>query len=135
MPIVIVQLHHAAFTDSTALAGLAAMSATDEMVLIGSHHVMPEGRVSRLRQAIAPRHLVALLVDDHVPAIERALIEDLLNDGAIPRHPDPYDPPPAALTSWLDTAGARSPQLRTPRTTHRRACRSPALGYAAGSPR
>jgi hypothetical protein len=99
MPIVIVQLHHAAFTDSTALAGLAAMSATDEMVLIGSHHVMPEGRVSRLRQAIAPRHLVALLVDDHVPAIERALIEDLLNDGAIPViltrtiHHRPHSPP------------------------------------------
>jgi len=79
MSIVVMQLHHTTFTDST---GLAALSATDELVLVGSHNVMPEGRVSQLRRAIAPRHLVALLVDDHLPAIERALIEDLLNDGA-----------------------------------------------------
>jgi hypothetical protein len=128
MPIVIVQLRHATFTDSTAQASLAVMSATDELVLVGSHHVMPEGRVSRLRRAIAPRHLVALLVDDHIPAIERALIEDLLNDGAIPVILTSCDPPPAALTSWLDTADPR--RVTMPRPAPQRVCRGPAVRYA-----
>jgi hypothetical protein len=49
------------------------------------------------------RAAVALLVDDDLPATERALIEDLLNDGVIPVLLTGCDPPPTALTCWLGT--------------------------------
>jgi hypothetical protein len=102
MPIV-VRLRHETFTEPASRARLAATAATScQLVLVGAFQVMPEGRVSQLRLVLAPRRMVALRVDDHVPAIERALTEKLLKNGVIPVILTACDPP-AALMSWLDT--------------------------------
>jgi hypothetical protein len=63
---------------------------------------LTDGWLATLRQALAPHHLVVLLVDDAVPALERTVIEELLNDGHVPVILTCCDPPPPALTSWLD---------------------------------
>jgi hypothetical protein len=101
MPIV-VRLRQGTLTESASGADLYSMAAEHEVVLVGSLCLMPDGRLSPLRRALAPRRMVALLVDDHVPATERALILELLNDGIIPVLLTTYDPPQAALMSWLD---------------------------------
>jgi hypothetical protein len=110
----IVQLRQETFTPLAALAGLIALAAGHELVLVGTYHTMTEGRLPTLRQALAPHRLVALLVDDHVPTLERALIADLLSDGNIPFILTFCDPPPVALTSWLDPALSRQPRQSTP---------------------
>ncbi len=72
--------------------------------------------MSQLRLALAPRRMVALLVDDHMPAAERAVIEELLNDGVIPVILTTCEPAPPALTSWLDTASPMLQQVRVRQT-------------------
>ena len=76
MPIV-VRLRHEMFNQPACRARLAATAAVHELVLVGTHN--------------------------HMPVIERALIEELLNDGVIPVVLTGCDPPPAALTCWLGT--------------------------------
>lgn len=115
MPIVL-QLRHDTFTDLRSQTDLAAAAATHELILIGAHHLVPEGRLSQLRLALAPRRMVALLVDDHMPAAERAVIEELLNDGVIPVILTTCEPAPPALTSWLDTASPMLQQVRVRQT-------------------
>jgi hypothetical protein len=119
MPIV-VRLRDETFTEPASRARLAARAATSgELVLVGVYQDMPEGWMSQLRRMLAPRHMLALGVDDDVPVTERALIEKLLDRGVIPvilTAPRP----PANLMSWLDT---RSPSAR-PRPP-RRAARWP----------
>ena len=78
MPIV-AQLCHATFTDPGSKASLAAMSAIHELVLVGTRHVLPEDGVSQLRRVLAPRRMVVLLVDDHLPdgtGVDRGTIND-----------------------------------------------------------
>jgi hypothetical protein len=102
MPIV-VQLRHEMFAQPASRARLAATAAVHELILVGVYHFMPVDAMSRLRQVLAPRRMVVLLVDGVPPAIERALIEELLNDGVIPVLLTGCDPPPAALTCWVGT--------------------------------
>ena len=107
MPIV-VRLCHETFAEPASRARLAATAATScELVLVGAYQDMPEGWMSQLRRMLKPRRMVALRVDD-VPAVERAVIEKLLNGGVIPVILTACDPP-ANLMSWLDT---RSPSAR-----------------------
>jgi hypothetical protein len=111
-------LRHETPAPLAALAGLITLAAGDELVLVGTHHMLPQNRLPALRRALEPRQMVVLLVDDHVPSTERALVEDLLNDGIIPVILTSCDPPPPALTGWLS---ADSRPLSTPlSTSHRR---------------
>jgi hypothetical protein len=103
MPIV-VRLRHEMFTEPVSEARLAATAAVHELVLVGVHQVVPVEGMSRLRQVLAPRQIVVVLVDGGTPARGRALIEELLNDGVIPVVLTGHDPPPADLTSWISTA-------------------------------
>jgi hypothetical protein len=96
-------------------------------VLISTSYLMVSGRLAVLREALAPARWSHLLIDDDLPPVERALVDDLLNDGAIPILVV-SDAPTTALMSWLedhepsaDSAGNRhdrhriagpSPQLR-----------------------
>jgi hypothetical protein len=102
MPIV-VRLRPEIFSQPACQACLAATAAVHELVLVGVHHRMPVDGIALLRQVLAPRRMVTLLVDRLPPIIERALIEELLNDGVIPVVLTGCDPPPAALTAWLGT--------------------------------
>jgi hypothetical protein len=102
MPIV-VRLRPEMFTQPACRARLAATAAVHELVLVGVHHSMPVDGIALLRQVLAPRRMITLLVDSVPPIIERALIEELLNDGVIPVVLTGCDPPPTALTSWLGT--------------------------------
>ena len=101
MPIV-AQLRPATFTDPRSQAALATMSATHELVLVGARHALPEDGVSQLRRALAPRRMVVLLIDDHLSSTERALVQDLLNDGIIPVVLSRCDSALSDLTSWLE---------------------------------
>ena len=102
MPIV-VRLRQEMFTQPASRERLAATAATHELVLVGVHHHMPVDGMAQLRQVLAPRRMVVLLVDGIPPAVEHALIEELLNDGIIPVVLTGCDPPPAAMTNWLGT--------------------------------
>jgi hypothetical protein len=115
----IVHIHMGMFRPKNHLAALTETAARHELVLIGSHHLMADGRLALLRQALAPRRMVALLIDDHLPPIERILVDDLLNDGVIPVIVAVGDAPTVALISWLDnnesstgSAGDRHDHLR-----------------------
>jgi hypothetical protein len=119
MPI-IAQLRHATFTDPGSQAALAAMSATHELVLTGTSDVMPEDGVSQLRRALAPRRIVVLLIDDHLPSTERALIEELCNDGIIPVILTRCEFAPPDLTSWLDSDEPAVQRQWTHRAARRR---------------
>lgn len=106
---IVARLRHETFTEPASRARLAAAACTSrELVLVGAHQDMPEGWMSQLRRMLTPRRMVALRVDDDLPAIERALVEKLLNGGVIPVVLTACDPP-ANLMSWLD---ARSPSAR-----------------------
>lgn len=83
MPI-IVRLRPEMFTQPASAARLAATAAIHELVLIGTHQVVPADGMPRLRQALAPRRMVVVLGDSNTPAWERTLVEELLNDGLIP---------------------------------------------------
>jgi len=98
----IVHLSSGTFYSPDGLTDLNSTAAVDELVLVGARHLMDEGRLAVLRQALAPRRMIALLIDDHVPAAERAVVDELLNDGIIPVILTDGDPLVAALTSWLD---------------------------------
>jgi hypothetical protein len=113
MPIV-VRLRPQLFTQSACRERLAATAAIHELVLVGVHHLMPLDAITRLRQVLAPRHTIALLVDADMPALERALIEQLLNDGVIPLVLTGCDPPPADLTRWLGTVCQDAAPMITP---------------------
>ncbi|MDT5043165.1 MAG: hypothetical protein QOE51_4150 [Actinoplanes sp.] len=80
----VMHLYMGMFNPQNHLAALTTTAARDELVLIGTHRLMADGRLTVLRQALAPRRMVALLIDDDLPRIERALVDDLLNDGIIP---------------------------------------------------
>jgi hypothetical protein len=116
----VAQLRHATFTDPGSQAALAARSATHELVLIGTRDVMPEDGVSQLRRILAPRRIVVLLIDDHLPSTERALIEELSNDGTIPVILTRCEFIPPDLTSWLDSDEPAVQQQGTHRTARRR---------------
>jgi hypothetical protein len=125
MPIV-VRLRHETFTEPASWARLAATAATSgELVLVGAYQDMPEGWMSQLRRMLAPRHMLAVGVDDDVRATERALIEKLLNRGVIPVILT-ADDAPADLMSWLDT------RARRPRGPGRQAAPH---GWPRGAPR
>jgi len=94
MPIV-VRLRPEMFTQPARRARLPATAAFHELVLVGVQHGIPVDGMSRLRQVPAPRRIVVLLVGNVPPIIERALIEELLNDGVIPVVLTGCDPPPA----------------------------------------
>jgi hypothetical protein len=51
------------------LAALTDVAALHELVLIGARHFMVDGRLTVLRQALAPRRMVALLIDNDLPGI------------------------------------------------------------------
>ena len=102
MPIVL-RLRPEMFTRPVSGTRLAATAAIHELVLVGVHKVVPVEGMSRLRRVLAPRRMVVVLVDNGTAAWGRALIEELLNDGVIPVVLTECDPPPAELTSWLDT--------------------------------
>jgi hypothetical protein len=102
MPIV-VRLRQEMFTQPASRARLAATAATHELVLVGVQHHMPVDGRARLREVLTPRRMLVLLVDGVPPAVVRALIEELLNDGIIPVVLTGCDPPPPAMTSWLGT--------------------------------
>jgi hypothetical protein len=119
MPIV-AQLRHATFTDVGSQAALAAMSATHELVLIVTRDVMPDDGVSQLRRILAPRRIVVLLIDDHLPSTERALIEELSNDGTIPVILTRCEFLPPDLTSWHDSDEPAVQQQWTHRAARRR---------------
>jgi hypothetical protein len=80
----IVNLDMGMFSSQAHLTALTEMAARHELVLLGTSQLMVGGRLAVLRQALAPRRMVALLVGDHLPSIERALLDELLNDGVIP---------------------------------------------------
>jgi hypothetical protein len=80
----IMHLYLGMFKPQAHLAALTKTAARYELVLISTHDLMTNGRLTVLRQALAPRRMVALLIDDDLPRIERALVDDLLNDGIIP---------------------------------------------------
>ena len=102
MPIV-VRLRPEMFAQPASRARLAATAAVHELVLVGVHHSMPVDGIALLRQVLAPRRMITLLVDGVPPIIERALIEELLNDGIVPVVLTGRDPSPADLTCWLGT--------------------------------
>ena len=101
MPIV-VRLRPEMFTRPVSRARLAATAAVHELVLVGVLDVVPVEGMSRLREVLAPRRMVVVLIDGGTPAWARAVIEELLNDGLIPVVLTGRDPP-ADLTSWLGT--------------------------------
>jgi len=107
----IVHLQAEMFHPGTRLAVLSEAAALHELVLISTHHLMVGGRFAVLRRALAPRRLVAVLVADEWPPVERTFVDELLNDGVIPVIVPLGDGPTAALMSWLEsddrsTAGA-----------------------------
>jgi hypothetical protein len=102
MPIV-VQLRHEMFTQPASQARLAATAAIHEVVLVGLRHVLPVDGMSRLRGVLAPRSMIVLLVEGDMTPIERALVEELLNDGIIPVVLSGCGVPSGALTGWLGT--------------------------------
>jgi len=97
----IVHLSLRMFDPEIDLGMLAETAARRELMLIGTGHLMAGGRLTILRAALAPRRMVALLIDDDLPSAERAVIADLLNDGVIPVLVAGGDSPRASLTSWL----------------------------------
>jgi hypothetical protein len=113
----IVHIQAGLFQPETRLAALSETAALHELVLISAHHLMVGGRFAVLRRALAPRRLVAVLVADDLPPIERTFVDELLNDGVIPVIVPIGEGPTAALMSWLEdddrsTSGAdlqRSP--------------------------
>jgi hypothetical protein len=98
----IVHIHIGLFNPEARLAALSVTAAVHELVLISAHHLMVGGRLAVLRRALAPRRLVALLIADDLPPIERTVIDELLNDGVIPLLVPLGDGPTAALMSWLE---------------------------------
>jgi hypothetical protein len=98
----IVYLDVAMFDPDPELATLVETAARHELVLICARHVMIGGRLAVLRQALAPRRMVALLIDGDLRPIERVLVADLLNDGVIPIVVAVGDAPTSALMSWLE---------------------------------
>jgi hypothetical protein len=99
----IMHIHMGLFNRGTHLAALSDTAALHELVLISAHHLMVGDRLAVLRQALAPRRLVALLIADDLPPIERTFVDELLNDGVIPLIVPLGDGPTAALMSWLDS--------------------------------
>jgi hypothetical protein len=75
----VVHLRWEMFHPQVCLTGLSATAAIHELVLIGAHHLLDDGRLAILRHALAPRRMVVLLVDDHMPAAERAVADQILN--------------------------------------------------------
>ena len=107
----IVHIRTGLFGPETHLAALSETAAVHELVLISAYHLVVGGRLAILRRALAPRRLVALLIADDLPPIERTFIDELLNDGVIPVIVPLGDGPTGALLSWLEgdersTAGA-----------------------------
>jgi hypothetical protein len=97
----IVHIHMGLFNPAARLAALGAAAAVHELVLISPHHLLVGGRFAVLRQALAPRRLVALLIADDLPPIERTFVDELLNDGVIPLLVPLGVGPTAALMCWL----------------------------------
>ena len=120
----IVHIHAGMFHPETRLAALTETAAVHELVLISAHRLMVGGRLAVLRRALAPRRLVALLVADDLPPIERTLVDELLNDGVIPVIVPLGGGPTAALMSWLES-GERSTAGADHRLDGRRAQGSP----------
>jgi hypothetical protein len=98
----IVHLYMGMFNPRAHLAALTETASLHELVLIGTSYLMVGGRLAVLREALAPCRMVALLVDDDLPPVEQALVDDLLNDGVIPVIVVVGDAPTPALMSWLD---------------------------------
>jgi hypothetical protein len=96
----IVHLNTGMFNLRGYLAALTETAALHELVLIATRNLMIGGRLALLRQALAPRLMVALLVGEDLSPIERALVDDLLNDGVIPAVVGIA--PTAALMCWLE---------------------------------
>jgi GNAT superfamily N-acetyltransferase len=104
----VVPLHWEMFNSKVGLTDLAATAAVHELVLVGVHHILNDGRLALLRLALAPRRLVVLLVDDHLAAVERAVADEILNEGTIPVVLTTTGGlPRLALTGWLDPAPSR----------------------------
>ena len=99
----IAHIHIAMFNSATHLAALTETAALNELVLVSAHHLLVGGRLEVVRQALAPRRLVALLVAGDLPPIERTFVDELLNDGVIPLIVPLGDGPTAALMSWLES--------------------------------
>lgn len=113
MPI-IVQLCPETFDPPVGLTDLHATAGVHELVLVGTHHLMDGARLAVLRRGLAPHCLVALLIDDHVPAAERAVVDELLNDGTIPVLITRGESAAAGLTCWLDPDDTPLPDLWQP---------------------
>ena len=102
----VVHLRWEMFHPQVCLSGLTAAAAVHELVLVGAHHLLDDGRLAVLRQALAPRRMVVLLVDDHLPTAERAVADEIHDDGTIPViltiTTTTGGGPGLALTGWLD---------------------------------
>jgi hypothetical protein len=98
----IVHVNLGMFDRPDRLAALTDVAALYELVLIGACHLMVNGRLTVLRQTLAPRRMAALIIDDDLSGIERTLVEDLLNDGVIPLLVAVGDQPTSPSMAWLE---------------------------------
>lgn len=85
-----------------ALAGLLAIASGREPLVVATAAAMPTSRLAALALGLAPHRMATIIVDGHVVAADRALIEEILDDCAVPVILTTCDPPPVNLTSWLD---------------------------------
>jgi hypothetical protein len=83
------------------LAALTDIAALHELVLIGAGYLVVDGRLTVLREAFAPRRMVAVLIDDDLSDIEQTLVNDLLNDGVIALIVVVGDKPASPSMAWL----------------------------------
>ncbi len=97
----IVHLYPHDLADPESLARLAALAATDELILRFGSAGVTAMLVRSLRAALGRHRLVALLVNGEVSGDERRLVLDLLDEGNVPLIVVTGDQAPDRLTNWL----------------------------------
>jgi hypothetical protein len=121
--LIVIELSLEALQHPPSLLTLAETAAQHEVVLVCPAHAAADGAAFALRRALPRHELVAILVDEAVAHHERRLVEELLNDGAVPLLLVFQEPAPAAVTAWLlaearlslpAEAGSPGPQARSP---------------------
>src|SRR4051794_32647181 len=99
--LVVVEWSTEALRHPPSVATLAENLAEHEVVLVCSHRATDGDGFAELRAALQGHRMVALVVDREVPSHERALVEELLNEGKVPVLLTLGDPGSAELTGWL----------------------------------
>jgi hypothetical protein len=121
--LIVIELSLDALQHSPSLRTLAETAAQHEIVLVCPAHAAADGAAFVLRRALPRHELVAILVDDQLADHERRLVEDLLNDGAVPLLLVTRESAPTTVTGWLKPearlslpaeAGGPGPQARAP---------------------